>query len=126
MSYRTSQFKRGEEEEVRIVRECHVIFGIAFKDAKLNNRWRIDWTTVGRCYSDRISLTKMKQKGKCIFVHFAPEPQALARSGCWMTFNWYSNFLPSTVIRCDVLHVSRFDETDAMLYREKVRKKRIF
>lgn len=30
-------------------------------------------------------------------IHFAPEPQALARSGCWITVNVYFSFLPPLV-----------------------------
>ena len=38
--------------------------------------------------------------------HLAPEPHALARSGCWMTVNWYDSLLPSFVILVVELTVS--------------------
>ena len=31
-------------------------------------------------------------------LHLAPDPQALERSGCWMTFNLYVIVLPSQVV----------------------------
>lgn len=40
------------------------------------------------------------------YEHLAPEPQALARSGCWITTNSYVNRLPSFVIRVMLLRVS--------------------
>lgn len=48
------------------------------------------------------------EKGMHRYEHFAPEPQALARSGCWMTTNSYVKRLFSLVIRLMLLFVSLF------------------
>lgn len=53
MSYDPSMLKRRVQEEVGIVQKGDVLLlrfrpSVAFKDAKLNNRRRIDRTTIGR------------------------------------------------------------------------------
>lgn len=41
-------------------------------------------------------------------LHFAPEPHALARSGCWITVKSYLMVLPDFVTRVVVATVSGF------------------
>jgi hypothetical protein len=44
----TSCLESSEEEKVRIVREGNIflVLALTFVDAKLDNGWRIDWSSV--------------------------------------------------------------------------------
>ena len=37
-----------------------------------------------------------------VHLHLAPEPHALARAGCWITFSTYVYVLPSCVVRVNL------------------------
>ena len=86
---RSSKFQGGEEEEIGIVCESHVRFGRSFVNLELDDwRW-IDWATVRGSYDQcqsKVSLRSNSPECFRAFLHFAPEPQALALSGCCMTF----------------------------------------
>lgn len=56
MDYRTSRLEGREEEEVRTVREGNVVLCLAFEDAQLDYRRRIDGSAVSRGYARSVSV----------------------------------------------------------------------
>ena len=69
-------------EEVCVVSKCDVgsVRAFSLKDAKFDDWWWIDWTSIGRgC--EVVSTINLGINTRDS-LHFAPDPQALARSGC--------------------------------------------
>ena len=106
----TSGFQSGEEEEVRVVCECNVILSITLEDTKLDDWWWVYRAAIRRCYCRSVNGIL---RGTESSLHLAPDPQALARSGCWMTSSSYVRCRPSLVMRFVDVFVSF--ETASML-----------
>ena len=104
MGNRACSVERCVKEEISIVSEGDVGFlgivgWVGLENTKLNDRWRVNRTAIGRSYlpivskPERPEVTIQQQDS-----HFAPAPHALARSGCCITLNLYVSCLPSRVI----------------------------
>lgn len=100
-----------KQEEIGVVSKgdvslLHVIVGVRLVDAQFHHGRRINRPSVGRrCQEAMVSsmLVVARETGD---LHLAPAPQALARSGCWMTVNLYVSFFPSRVILLNEFSVS--------------------
>lgn len=100
----SGMFQCREQEEIGIVGEGDILPVLAFIDMKFDDRRWIHWTPVCRCWvivSHGVEILMGFSD-----IHLAPEPQALARSGCWMTSSSYSNSRPSLVMRLMLALVS--------------------
>jgi hypothetical protein len=101
MGENASMLKGDIEEEVGIVDEGDVLLASLFPsltliDAQLNNRRRVDGTAIGRgCIM--LAFWKQVQTKPDTNSHFGPEPQARARSGCWITLRQYQRRRPPLV-----------------------------
>lgn len=86
MCDRAGQLEGSEEEEVGLITEGDVlpIGAFTLEDSELNDgRW-IDRSSIGGCCRN-VRINSIPTKGcwsQLFFLHLAPEPQALARSGC--------------------------------------------
>lgn len=112
----SGMFQRGEEEEIGIVGESDVVPVLAFVDMEFDDRRRVHWPAICRCWGDCQSRCRLEFSvggGVDQNIHLAPEPHALARSGCWITSSSYSNSRPSLVTRLTLALVSF--ETGMML-----------
>jgi len=69
-----------EKEEVGIVseRDFSTAWALAFIDTELDNGRRVHWTTIGRGCRTLAFANAVHDAD----LHFAPDPHALARSGC--------------------------------------------
>jgi hypothetical protein len=85
----TGYFQRSEEEEIGFVGKCDILSVRAFAQveyAQFHDGWGIHRSAIGRCFLI-LSVGPAKRRLAAQYIHFAPDPQALARSGCWITFN---------------------------------------
>lgn len=98
MGNRTSHFQSSKEKEIGAISEGYIVPFLSqlLENAKLNNGWRINWATIGRSWREVISIASDAAN---LNLHLAPEPHALARSGCWITVKSYLIVLPVLVTR---------------------------
>jgi hypothetical protein len=100
-----------------MVEEGDILLRFPFVNAELDDGGRIDRAAIGRGCTDSLLAICFPAVGVGMHrhEHLAPEPHALARSGCWITTNSYVSCLPSFVTRVMLLRVSLFTMMVAMV-----------